>query len=354
MPGRLIVVAGSADPKRIDYDPPVDTNGAVAAAEQIGAELARAGCRIIVYTNEPVFIDVHVVRGFVSAKPDTKKSILVRFPAGSAAANFPEYETAPDLFEFQADPHPDWEASFYRSLREAEGVVLIGGGQAALITGHLALGYRTPVMALSKFGGSARRVWQAIVPGQDLPSKDDHALMAQPQWSIAAANAVVRALLAQCERRSEGLEAERRQERDRAHETSVRSLMAGALLLTTIAMLAIGLGWSGMQPLWFHLLLFLSGASAGAAGSTTRALWTGAAEVSAARTTVLGLTAGAISAVLYIAPQIVAAADPPRPLLLFAVVIGFIAGFTFDAVYRKLAETDVVQTDAVVTRKPQV
>ena len=376
MPGPMIVIAGSADPKRSDYDPPVDTAGAVAAAEQIGAELATAGCRIIVYTSDPAFIDAHLVRGFVSARqrraragpgshvPDTEKAIQVRFPAGSAAANFPEYETAPDLFDFQADPQPDWQASFYRSLREADGVVLVGGGQAVLITGHLALGYRIPLMALSKFGGSARQIWQAIVPGQDLPSKEDRDLMAQPQWSSATAGAVVRALLAQYERRRAELEAKRHQGRDQAHEKSVRSFVAGALLLITLAMLAIGLGWSAMQPLQFQLLLLFSGASAGAAGSTTRALWAGTAEVSAARTTVLGLAAGAISAVLYIAAQIAAnpallgrtpaATEPPRPLLLFAVVIGFIAGFTFDAVYRKLAETDVTQTDVVATKSPSV
>jgi len=37
-------------------------------------------------------------------------------------------------------------------------------------------------------------------------------------------------------------------------------------------------------------------------------------------------------------------------LLVVAVVIGFIAGFTFDAVYRKLAETDVVRTEAVAAK----
>ena len=68
MPGPMIVIAGSADPKRSDYDPPVDTAGAVAAAEQIGAELATAGCRILVYTSDPAFIDAHLVRGFVSAR----------------------------------------------------------------------------------------------------------------------------------------------------------------------------------------------------------------------------------------------------------------------------------------------
>jgi len=46
------------------------------------------------------------------------------------------------------------------------------------------------------------------------------------------------------------------------------------------------------------------------------------------------------------------ASEPTRPLLLFSVVIGFIAGFTFDAVYRKLAETDVTHTGAVAVKKP--
>jgi hypothetical protein len=34
------------------------------------------------------------------------------------------------------------------------------------------------------------------------------------------------------------------------------------------------------------------------------------------------------------------------------VMIGFIAGFTFDAVYRKLAQTDVVRTEAVAAKRP--
>jgi hypothetical protein len=134
-------------------------------------------------------------------------------------------------------------------------------------------------------------------------------------------------------------------------------------VLLTLEMLATGLGWVSIGQFWFQVLLLFSGALAGAAGSTVRTLWTSEPDQSGARTVALGLAAGAISSVLYIAAQIAAnpallgtgaasATEPPRPLLLFAVVIGFIAGFTFDAVYRKLAQTDVTHTEAVSVKKP--
>jgi hypothetical protein len=101
MPGPLIVIAGSADPKRTDYEPPIpDIAGLHAAADQLGTELARAECRILVYSS--AFIEAEVVRGFVGAKTAPAKSIQVRFPAGTAAASFPEFENNPELFDFRA------------------------------------------------------------------------------------------------------------------------------------------------------------------------------------------------------------------------------------------------------------
>jgi hypothetical protein len=360
LPGPLIAIAGSADPERADYQPPVDVEAARAAGEQLGTALAKAGCRIMVYSSKS-FMEAHVVRGFAAAEPKTSKAIQVRFPAGSTAANFPEHQAYPDLFEFQADPHAEWEVSYYRSLREADSVLLIGGGQAILITGHLAIAYRIPLLALGTFGGAAYRVWQAITPDQDLASKEDRNLMGQPQWSGDRAAICVHSLLDQHERRLKELAAERQRDRDQARETRNRSSTVSLLVLLTLAMLATGLGWGAIGHLWFQVLLLFSGALAGAAGATVRLLWTREPDQSTARSVALGLGAGAISSVLYIATQIAAnpallgtapASEPPRPLLLFAVVIGFIAGFTFDAVYRKLAETDVTHTGAVAVKKP--
>jgi hypothetical protein len=49
----LIVIAGSADPKRTDVEPPIpDVDGLHAAAKQLGGELAAAECRILVYSSQ--------------------------------------------------------------------------------------------------------------------------------------------------------------------------------------------------------------------------------------------------------------------------------------------------------------
>lgn len=107
---------GSADPNRA-YDPELKhADQATLAAEQLGRELARFGCHIVVYSSDPQFIEAHVVRGYVASGKAQEGSIQVRFPDGSPAATFPEYETNPGIFSFSPDPSRDWEVSFYRSL----------------------------------------------------------------------------------------------------------------------------------------------------------------------------------------------------------------------------------------------
>jgi len=51
-----------------------DPKGARVAAERLGGELARRGCRLLVYGGR--FIEADVVRGFVAANPASDKSIL--------------------------------------------------------------------------------------------------------------------------------------------------------------------------------------------------------------------------------------------------------------------------------------
>ncbi|MBP2291873.1 hypothetical protein [Azospirillum rugosum] len=359
MPGPLIAIAGSAEPER-DYDPPVDCDAARAAAEQLGAELAKAGCRIIVYSSKN-FIERDVVRGFV-AEAKEPKAIQVRCPAGSKADKFPECQDHRDLFDFHADPHREWEISYYRSLREADGVLLIGGGQATLITGHLALAERKPLVALGTFGGAASRVWGAITPGEDLVTKDERNLFGRPQWADDSAAACVRALLDQHERRAKDRAAAQRAKRELDLQVQKRSVSVILLVLVTLVVLAVGLGWSAVGAVSFQALLMSAGAFAGAAGATVRTLWAGETDQSTVRGVALGVAAGFISSLLYIVSQVAAnpamlgtgatpASDPPRLLLLFAVLIGFIADFTFDAVYRKLARTDVVHTGAVQVKE---
>ena len=72
----------------------------------------------------------------------------------------------------------------------------------------------------------------------------------------------------------------------------------------------------------------------------------------------LGLAAGGISALLFLVSQLAAtpdllsatvpdALDRARRLTLFGAGIGFVAGFTFESVYRRVAGVDAVRIEAL-------
>ena len=63
----LIAIVGDISPQRVLDPPLVDAAKAQAAAEQLGAELARRRTRLLVYGGP--FLEAHVVRGYVAANP---------------------------------------------------------------------------------------------------------------------------------------------------------------------------------------------------------------------------------------------------------------------------------------------
>jgi hypothetical protein len=154
-----IAIIGSADPTRnithqnpaprFPYEPPVDTELARQMANSIGAEIAKRGCRLLVYDSDNKFIEGEAVSGFVKAAKGTPGSIVVRQPQTREPKLFPEEADQPELFERRVDTTDQWEVSFYRSIADdADGVVLIGGASSVLITGQVAIGARVPMVAL--------------------------------------------------------------------------------------------------------------------------------------------------------------------------------------------------------------
>jgi hypothetical protein len=105
---------------------------------------------------------------------------------------------------------------------------------------------------------------------------------------------------------------------------------------------------------------------AGVAGSTIRLVFDASqrsellSPQSATTTAALGLIAGGIAGLLFITSQITTAtptqgsivnADQARKLVLFGVLIGFVAGLTLDAVFRKLISSDVVDVSTIEVKK---
>jgi hypothetical protein len=358
----LVAIAGSAEPGR-SYDPPLnDTVTAQEAAAELGRELAASGCGIVVYSSDSKFIEAHVVRGYVESGQALPGSIQVRAPQEAGVVFFAGMKSNPELFDLRLDANDDWEVSFYRSLPEVDGLALIGGGRSVLIAGLIAMTRHIPMVAVGTFGGSAQKVWRLL--SHDIASFDasDLAAMAPPVWGKDSAAGLVAALLRQGRRRTEAREAERLLAR-RSERTRLRQALVASLLFVA-AMMTIPLGLSGFGSDSTALLVLLFGAPllAGASGATIRMVSTPhAVDVGATRAVTLGLVAGGITTVLFLLSQLAASPDlltgeerladvQVRGLLLFAVAIGFIAGFTFETVYRRLATVDVVRLDTLGPR----
>ena len=347
----LIAIVGSVDEAR-KLDPPLKSPGqARNAAEAVGRALAEKNHRILVYTAEEAYLETLVVKGYVASGKAKPKSIVARFPIGNES-EFAEYAAHPELFDLQRD-RTEWETSFYRSLRDVDGVMLIGGGRSTLITGLIAVTLRIPLVAALAYGGKAEEVWKVLGSAQDLPTAEEINAMAKPGTTDVAREWV------------DSLEAQRRARQRQSSSSQKIAALAAVLLISWVATLPAGFILlksktpQGELP-WpldaiFIALLFIAPLIAGCSGATIRPLLPGQ-EGMTAGSSVLGAAAGAIASLLYVGAQLLssgASGGSPNnfPLLLFGVGFGFIAGFTFDSVFKKLESVNALQPDELLKNK---
>jgi len=132
----LIAIVGSIDPQRA-YDPLLDNvDLARQACVDLGRELAIAGCDLIVYSASEGFIEASIVSGYVSSGKAERGSIQVRSPYGGTAANFAEAREHREVFDIHPDSSLDWKVSYYRSLVDTQGILLVGGGRSTVTIQH--------------------------------------------------------------------------------------------------------------------------------------------------------------------------------------------------------------------------
>jgi hypothetical protein len=347
----LIAVVGDVSSDRAFEPPMKDPAKAKKAAQGLGAELAQRGARLLVYGGP--FLEAEVVRGFVAGKPARDRSILMWYSKDNEPPPFAEETDHPNLFERRSERGADWEIAFYRSIARADGVILIGGGNATKISGQVAIGTRMPILALAEFGGAAAKVWETLSAGEDLPNRNEINLMAQP-WAEGAAAACVNALYAQRERRHSAEGA----------PSPIFSILAGLLFLAALAIVP----WVWGQNAFAVWMLFFAPLLAGGAGAAIRPMvdrLRGAQEMAPAvlATVVLGLVAGGIAGVLFVTAQLTAdpqlTADVQKIVpyaqrsIPFTVAVGFVAGLTADAVFGKLLGLEVVRTLGIGNATPR-
>ena len=361
LPAKIAII-GSADPTRnvttenpnpeFPYKPPVDTELARRMAKAIGGEIARQGCRLLVYDSDNKFIEGEAVSGFVEAAAGKTGSIVVRQPQTQAPTLFPEEQDAKHraLFDRRVDASEHWEVSFYRSIADdADGVILIGGANSVLIAGQVAIGARVPLVALEKSGGSASSVWKSIRPDVDLATSEEHSRMAL-DLTPEAVTRWVTALLDQ------------RQRRLRVETKEIRSHASIAIAMFVVALVCAFAGH--LYPLkWGALptaLLLFSTLLGGGSGAAIRMVFerrygVGALVTPSLMVTLgLGMISGGLAGLLYIVSQpgdVVLTENSALRLISIVTVVAVVAGLTAETVFRKLLGVDVVRTQALAVQQ---
>lgn len=350
----FIAIVGSADTRRKDYRPELRNVDAVEeACALLGKALADQGYGISVYSADPKYIEAHVVRGYASSDAAEADSIQIYYPGNTKEPVFPEAATKDHLFAQKPQAVKSWLVPFYTSLKEADGVLLVGGAESCFIAGLWAQLTGLPMVVVSAFGGSAGDLWSQL-DGVRI-SKAERELMGQGSWSDSSAGKLIETLRTQRERREQE---EREQEESRAaarRATVTRAALMVVLIVGALTSVVLGVV---LAPWVFLLALFAVPALGGAAGgvaSTLRAPQ--GSQVGMAKPLSLGFVAGIMSAILFALAQWATYDDFEELkqgipiefslILLYEVVVGFVAGLTFERVFLTMEQTNVVKKDAI-------
>ena len=158
-------------------------------AKEIGAALANAGMGLVVYFSNDESLEPHVVSGYAATLPTGTgaRSIRVRFAESQKdEVKFVEQATRNDLFDLILFAGNDWEAPFYRSLVDADGVdgvLLMAGDRSTLIAGQIALARPLPVLAVDEFEGAAGVIrTELAMASRDYPSAKTHTPTELVEW----------------------------------------------------------------------------------------------------------------------------------------------------------------------------
>ncbi len=313
-------------------------------AGEIGAALAKAEMGLVVYLSDDRSLEPHVVSGYVKALPAGTGvgSIRVRFAESQKnVVRFAEQATRKDVFECKVFAGQDWEAPFYRSLVDADGVdavLLMAGGQSTFIAGQIALARPLPVLAIDKFRGAAEDIRSELaMRAEDYPSSTTHSTTQLVTW-----------LKNKCVERARQQAQTHQREMCYGEIVSQRKKTfwaAGAFLALLIAVL---FGVSPVPTPWLYPFLTFAGlTAAGATGALIRSVIWGAEETAPITSLLLGGVAGFVVGLAYLIPQWVGAPGVLAPSaaevtatdkiqFVSAVLVAVSAGVGFDTVFTRL------------------
>ncbi|MGF1508387.1 MAG: hypothetical protein ACFB9M_02670 [Myxococcota bacterium] len=344
---------------KLDDDDPQAGREARKAAEQIGAELAKAGFGLVVYFSNDKSLEPHVVSGYVAQTPQgsAKDSIRIRCahsqrttggadPDDENTVYFKEEAARDELFDGRGIAGADWAAPFYRSLAEEHGsdqggvdaILLMAGGHSTSIAGQVAVGRQLPALAIDAYAGTAKTIWNELkTRSPEYPDFGRQGAQECVEWLRRACDAH----LARKRKRHEA-------EHILAELNSQSTKRNWALVPAVLMFLSLLLGITGEfdRPLYLMLMMFgllFAGGTGALAGSL---LW--ARQGTAPSTALfLGTLAGVLAGLAYVVPQWISGVDAeaargPETVSLAdkiqfvtAVLVAFTAGIGFDTVFAR-------------------
>jgi hypothetical protein len=337
----VAVIGGFWDLQRGDPATVVDAKN---MAKEIGAALANEGMGLVVYFSNDESLEPHVVSGYVAALPAGAGagSIRVRYAESQKnSVKFAEQATRQEVFSPILFAGNDWEAPFYRSLVDADGVdavLLMAGWRSTLIAGQIALARPLPVLAVDKFDGAAGIIRSELATtSRDYPSSSTHSPEQLVKW-----------LKAKCVARTKQLEQAVGREKSYLKLASQRrkGFWATAAFIALLITVFFGMAQApsaGSYP----FLTFAGLIAAGATGALVRSIMTGTEQSDATTSLLLGGVAGFAVGLAYLIPQwvgapgvlkasatIVEATDKIQ--FISALLVAIPAGVGFDTVFNRM------------------
>jgi hypothetical protein len=325
-------------------DDPAKVDEAKKMAREIGAALAEARMGLVVYQSDDRSLEPHVVSGYVKALPagTGAGSIRVRFPESQKnQVRFTEQAKRDVLFECKVFGGQDWEAPFYRSLVDADGVdavLLMAGGQSTFIAGQIALARPLPVLAIDEFDGAAGGIRSELaIRVEDYPSSRTHNPTQLVAW-------LKDKCVARAKEQAETLHMKKCYLRVTSQMRKT-FWMIGAFVALFITVL---FGTSQAPALWLYPFLTFAGLiAAGATGALIRSVVWGSEKTAPITSLVLGGVAGFIVGLAYLIPQWIGAPGFLSPStekvvaidkiqFVSAVVVAVSAGMGFDTVFTRM------------------
>jgi len=316
---------------------------AEAAGRAIGEGLAKDGFGLVVYFSDKASLEPHVVSGYCAALAAGAGAIRVRYSQSQRGqVKFSEETGRQELFDHRPFPGPDWEAPFYRSLAEEEGVdavLLVAGATSTLIAGQIAVARRLPILAVDAFDGAAAKIWEQLAHASDRQLYG---------WGTRPVADFVARLKTECTAAAERRRDSRRRERVLAAITAQRRKTgyAAAAFFLLLVTFFFGLVYTPFVAAYPYVML-AGLISAGATGALVRAMLWGPEESDAWASLMLGAVAGFVVGLAYLIPQWVGApgvlvpkadavAATDKIQFASAVLVAVSAGVGFDTVFSRL------------------